>query len=149
MNNKDLLKKAMRLLIAKKKFVSLVHIETKRQEIEDLIIKYDYKFCISSNLRSFNISLLVPIYQPTNFSATFVQISVIDYQLVDKKKDHLIKMIQLLALVVCTQQNNTNPSTTQNISPRFFPIPLVNHSQTSNSPPTLHSNYSERVTKYL
>lgn len=62
MNFEDLLKKAIRLLIAKKKLASLVYIEKKCQGVEDIILKCDCKSCIDFNTSSFNIPPSVQTY---------------------------------------------------------------------------------------
>ena len=96
-----LLKKAMALLGAKKKLASLVQVEKRSQEVEDLVEKCDYKTRISSipNRRFMQspISIFQPPIRPTH---TPVQIGSADYQPVDKKIDHLTKIMKVLALSV-------------------------------------------------
>lgn len=61
-------------------------------KIEDLIKKYNHKTRISFISYLSDILPSVSIYHFSNFLAiTFVQISVMDYQLVNKKIDHFIK----------------------------------------------------------
>ena len=89
------------LLMAEKKLANLVYVEKKSQRIEDLIIKYDYKFWLSSNLSPIVMISLISVYYQLNFpSPPFVQISGRNYQSIDKKIDHLTKMIKDLALSV-------------------------------------------------
>ncbi len=107
----DLLKKAMRLLGAKKKLASIVQVEKKSQEVEDLVKKCDYKTHISSTPNRLLKQPPIPTYQLLIFLApTSVQISGADYRPLDKKIDHLTEMMKGLALLVQTLQNNAGPS---------------------------------------
>lgn len=55
----DLLKKAMGLLKAKKRFASIVEILKKSQEVEDLMEKYNHNARISSISNSFITPLFI------------------------------------------------------------------------------------------
>ena len=97
----DLLKKAIGLLMAKKKLANLVHVEKESQGVEDLIIKCDYKSCISFNSSFFVTPPSISAYHPPNFLfPPFVQTNDKHYRLVDKKIDHLTEMMKDLALSV-------------------------------------------------
>lgn len=116
MDFEDLLKKAMRFLMAKKKLVSLVHVKKESQGAEDLVVKSDYKSWIGFNPSSFMTPSPVLTYHLPNFQfATSVQMSDADYQPVEKKIDHLTKMMRGLALLVWSLQNNNSSSTNENI----------------------------------
>lgn len=80
MSFENLLKKAMRLLMSKKKSASLVQVEKESQRVEDLIKKCDYKTHISFTQNHLVPPPLIPIYQPPSFEATtFVQMNGADY----------------------------------------------------------------------
>ena len=80
MEFENLLKKAIGLLMAKKKLASLVHVEKKSRRVEDLIVKYDYKSHIVCNPSYFIMPPSIPAYHPPNFpSPPSVQISGTDY----------------------------------------------------------------------
>ena len=146
----DLLKKAMRLLIVKKKLSNFVHVEKESQGVEDYVIKCECKSRISSNPSCFVMPPLIPAYHSPNFpSPLSVQIIGTDYRPDDKKIDYLTEMMKGLALSVWTLQNNTGSSPNENIRPRLPPTILVYTSQPSNSEPTLHSDWLEGITKCL
>lgn len=58
----------MKLLEANKKLVSLVQIEKKCQEVEDLVEKCNYKTCIGSTQNYLFTQPLISAYQPPIFS---------------------------------------------------------------------------------
>ncbi len=112
----DLLKKAMRLLGAKKKLASMVQVEKESQGVEDLVEKCNHRTCISSTPKRIITPPSVPNYQPLNFSvATPVQTTSADYQFVDRKIDHLTEMMKGLALSIRTLQKNTDFPATENV----------------------------------
>ncbi len=97
----DLLKKAMRLLGAKKKLASIVKVEKKSQEVKDLVEKCDYKTHISSTPNRLLTQSPIPTHQPLIFPApTSVHTSGVDYRPLNKKIDHLTEMMNDLALSV-------------------------------------------------
>lgn len=96
-----LVKKVIRLLKAKKKLADVVEIEIESKRIDDLIKKYNYKVYISSIPKRLITPFSIHLYQPLKIkSPIFVQTISIDYQLVDKKIDHLIKMMKWLAPLI-------------------------------------------------
>ena len=112
----NLLKKAMGLLRAKKKRASVVQVEKKGQEIENLVEKCNYKTRISFTTNCLIMPSSIPTYPPLNFSTTsLAQINGTNYQLVDKKINHFIEMMKGLAFLVRTLQNNTGLLATKNI----------------------------------
>lgn len=112
----DLLKKAMKLLGAKKKLASVVQVEKKGQRVEDLIEKCNYKTRISSTPNCLITPSSVPTYPPFNFpAASLPQTTSADYRPVDKKIDHLTEMMKGLTLLVWTLQNNTGLPATKNV----------------------------------
>ncbi len=60
----DLSKKTIGLLKAKKKLASLVQVEKKSQEVEDLVEKCDYKTRISSTPYRLFMRSPIPTFQP-------------------------------------------------------------------------------------
>lgn len=83
-NLENLSKKAMRLLRAKKKLANFVYIEKKSQKVEYLIIKYNQKSYIGSNLDFFVTPPSIPTYYPPGFLSTlFIQMSGTDYWPID------------------------------------------------------------------
>ena len=76
----DLLNQAMGLLMAKKKLANLVYIEKESQGVEYLVIKCDYKSCISSNPSFFVTPPSIPAYHSPNFPfPPAIQTSDTDY----------------------------------------------------------------------
>lgn len=65
----NLLKKAMGLLGAKQKLVSIVQVEKKSQEVENLVKRYNHKTCISSTFDYVITLSSVPTYQLLYFLA--------------------------------------------------------------------------------
>lgn len=63
----DLLKKAMRLLGAKKKLGSMIQVEKKSYGIENLVEKCNHRICISFIPNCIIAPPSVPTYQPFNF----------------------------------------------------------------------------------
>ncbi len=111
----DLLKKAMRLLGAKKKLARIVQVEKNSQEVEDLVEKCNYKTQISSTPNRLNTQPPIPYYQPPILSAPpSVQTIGADYRPVSKKIDNLTEMMKGLTLSVETSQNNAGPSVENN-----------------------------------
>ncbi len=139
----DLLKKAMALLGAKKKLASLVQVEKKSQEVEDLVEKCDYKTRISSipncPFMQSPISTFQPLIPPTH---TPVQTGRADYQPVDKKINHLTEMMRVLALSVRNLQNNTGPSDAENNRHRPLSASSSNLSQPSILGSSFQSDWS-------
>lgn len=88
----------MRLLGAKKKFASLDHVEKKSQKVEDLVIKCNYKICISSMLNRLLIQSPILTYSLSIFQAYIsIQIGGANYWLVNKKIDYLTEIMKDLA----------------------------------------------------
>lgn len=77
--------------------------------IENLVEKYDFKTHIKSISILLVILLSIWMYQLYNFSvATYIQISIVNYQLIDKKLDYSNDMIKSLTFLVWILQNNTS-----------------------------------------
>ena len=147
MDFNDLLKKAMRLLGAKKKLASIVQFEKKSQEVEDLVKKYDYKTHISSTPNRPLTQPPIPTYQVFILPApTSVQISGADYRPLEKMIDHLTEIMKGLALLVRSLQNNVGPSV-ENNRPRPPSTASFNHSQPSVPGFSLQSDWLEGVPK--
>lgn len=88
-------------MIAKKKLASLVQIKKKSQKIKNFIKKCNYKTYVSFTSNFFVILFLILTYHFFNFLVTtFISINNMDYQIVDKKIDYLIKIIKSLAFLV-------------------------------------------------
>lgn len=106
-NFADLLKKAIKFLKAKKKLIDLVWINKKSNRIEDLVDKCEKKTQIGSVINYFTF-LLESAFQPPVFIPIItIYFGTTDSQLVDRKIDQLIKMMQVLALSVRTLQGKT------------------------------------------
>lgn len=98
----DLLKKALKILGAKKKLVDLVWTDKKSDWIENLIDKCEKKTQISF-ATNYSTFLSKSAFQPP--VATFIPITYFgaaNSRPVDKKIDQLTKMMQSLALSVHT-----------------------------------------------
>ena len=97
----DLLKKIMGLLMEKKKLPNLVHIEKESQGVEDLVMRDDYKSCISSNSSSFITPPSIPVYYPPHFlSPPSIQTSGTYYRPIHNKIAHLTEKIIFLVMSV-------------------------------------------------
>lgn len=80
MDFKNLLKKAMSLLVANKKLASLVQFEKKSQGVENLVEKCNHKTRISFTPNFWVALPSVPTHHSLNFPiTTFIQTSGIDY----------------------------------------------------------------------